>query len=94
MASNNHQGATCSRCGCELEILALLHQLTQSLVNKAWRDIQGNQIHSTLQHINEAWSLMHSQEVAECGLVASVLSENLTSIHLWSQRLAKLQKES
>ena len=82
--------ATCSRCDCELEMLIVIRTSAAAILEQAWQALREMDTASASKHAEYAWEFIESKEIAECCLIASVLTQDRPEISKWEKRLMVL----
>lgn len=85
--------AICSRCDCDLEMLITIRSAASAMLTQAWLALRSMDGITASQHAESAWSLIESNEIAECGMIASILTQDRTRIRTWQRRsgIARLE---
>ena len=85
--SERQERAECSRCQCELEPLILIRKAASDQLCLSWTSLAAAEYHPAMKYAEQSWSLLHTLESAECGLIASVLIKDSKKVRLWIQRM-------
>lgn len=80
------ENSKCSRCECELESLIRIRQAASELVRLSWAALAASEYHLAMKHAEMSWSLLHTSESAESGLISSVLIKDWKKVKLWIHR--------
>lgn len=79
--------ARCARCDCELEALITIQSAARAHLQAGLRAIRNHQYRYAKEHSEEAWQLINTPEIANSGLIASVLSHDRPATQKWLRRL-------
>ena len=83
------ENAKCSRCECELESLIRIREAASVLVRLSWTALAAAEYHLAMKHAEKSWSLLHTLESAESGLISSALIKDWKKVKLWIHRTQK-----
>jgi len=78
--------ATCLRCDCDLEILIAIRTSASATLDQAWQALRNMDGVTASRYAESAWGLIESKEIAECGMIASILTQNQSEIPTWQRR--------
>jgi hypothetical protein len=76
----------CQRCMCELDALIQIKQAAYTRLDSSKKNLSANKYKKAVQDAEEAWSLYRMDEIADCGLIASVLLAESGLIRKWARR--------
>lgn len=82
--------AICTRCACELEILVSIRTSASDQLGKAWQAVREMDYPAASQYVETAWKLLSAEEIAECGMIVSVLNGDEAGIRRWGSAMGKL----
>jgi len=79
--------ASCSRCDCDLEMLIAIRISASAMLAQARQALRSMDGISASQYAESAWGLIHWKEIAECGMIASILTQDQSEIGIWLRRI-------
>ena len=82
--------AICSRCACELEILVSIRTSASDYLGKAWQAVREMDYPAASQYVESACKLFSAKEIAECGMIVSVLTGDEAGVRRWGSAISNL----
>ena len=89
IASDRQNVADCSRCGCELESLAVIRETAEARAREACAALATTDYPRAGCLAWESWELHPGPTAATCGFLASVSQGDLATAMLWKTRAAR-----
>ena len=80
------EAANCSRCGCELDELIRIKNLSNNFFHLGWQAARVAHYHEALEHVERSWELSKEDQTAELGLWLSVIIKDLECLNVWRAR--------
>jgi len=71
-------------------MLVVIRTSASAKLKQAWQALRCMDELAACQHAEEAWQLIESKEIAECGMIACVLMQDSLGVKRWKNRLLRL----
>ncbi|MDO8722838.1 MAG: hypothetical protein Q7J31_11560 [Syntrophales bacterium] len=90
----NNEAKECTRCGCELSILASICRAAEQELFMGKESLVNGDIPVAIHHAGKSWHLKKSPEAARLAFLTALASGDFAQAGKWYARTGKVIKES